>query len=47
MTEIVGVRNGIQQVGFQHGAERRLTFGLTEPFNIADRFCTRSLKNYG
>ena len=47
VTEIVRVCNGIAQVRFQHGTERRLTFGLTEPFNVADRFCTLSLKNYG
>ena len=47
VTEIVGIRNCVTLVRFQHGTERRLTFGLTEPFNIADRFCTLSLKNYG
>ena len=47
VTEIVGVLDGIVQVRFQHGAERWLPFGLAEPFNIADRFCTLSLKNYG
>ena len=47
VAEIVRVGNGIAQVRFQHGTERRLTFGLTEPFNVADRFCTLSLKNYG
>ena len=45
VTEIVRVGNGIAQVRFQHGAERRLTFGLTEPFNIADRFGGLSLHN--
>ena len=47
VAEIVCVRNGVAEVCFQHGAERRLSFGLTQPFNIADRFCTLSLKNYG
>ena len=47
VTEIVRGGNGIAQIRFQHGAERRLTFGLTEPFNITDCFCTLSLKNYG
>ena len=47
VTEIIRVGNRIAQVRFQHGTERRLTFGLTEPFNVADRFCTLSLKNYG
>ena len=36
VTEIVRVRNGVAQVRFQHGAERRLSFGLPQPFNIAD-----------
>jgi len=45
VTEIVRVGNGIAQVRFQHGTERRLTFGLTEPFNIADRFGGLSLHN--
>ena len=47
VAEIVRVGNRVAQVRFQHGAERRLTFGLAEPFNVADRFCTLSLKNYG
>ena len=47
VAEIVRVGNRIAQLRFQHGAERWLTFGLTEPFNIADRFCTLALKNYG
>ena len=47
VAEIVRVCNGIAQVRFQHGTERRLPFGLAEPFNVADRFCTLSLKNYG
>ena len=47
VAEIVRVGNRIAQIRFQHGAERWLTFGLTEPFNIADRFCTLALKNYG
>ena len=47
VTEIVRVGNGIAQVRFQHGAERRLPLGLPQPFNVADRFCTLSLKNYG
>ena len=34
VAEIVRVGNGIAQVRFQHGTERRLTFGLTEPFNM-------------
>ena len=46
VTEIVRVCNGVTQVRFQHGSERWLTFGLTEPFNITDCFCTLSLKNY-
>ena len=47
VTEIVGICNCVTQVRFQHGTERRLPFGLAEPFNVADRFCTLSLKNYG
>ena len=47
VTEIVRVRNGVAQVCFQHGAERRLPFGLTEPFNIADSLCALALKNDG
>ena len=45
VAKIVRVGNRIAQVRFQHGAERRLTFGLTEPFNIADRFGGLSLHN--
>ena len=45
VTEIVRICNGVTQVRFQHGTERRLTFGLTEPFNIADRFGGLSLHN--
>ena len=47
VAEIVRVCNRVAQIRFQHGAERRLTFGLAEPFNVADRFYTLSLKNYG
>ena len=45
VAKIVRVGNRIAQVRFQHGTERRLTFGLTEPFNIADRFGGLSLHN--
>ena len=47
MSEIVRVGNGVAQVRFQHGTERRLTFGLTEPFNIADRFGGLALHDDG
>ena len=47
VTEIVRVGNRIAQVRFQHGTERWLPFGLPQPFNVTDRFCTLSLKNYG
>ena len=47
VAEIVGIRNCVTQVRFQHGTERRLTFGLTEPFNIADSFGGLALHNDG
>ena len=43
VTEIVRVGNRIAQVRFQHGTERWLPFGLTEPFDVADGFCVLSL----
>ena len=46
VAEIVRVGNRIAQVRFEHRAERWLPFGLAEPFNVADRFCTLSLKNH-
>ena len=45
VAEIVRVGNRFAQVCFQHGTERRLTFGLTEPFNVADRFGGLALHN--
>ena len=47
VTEIVGICNCVTQVRFQHGTERRLTFGLPQPFNIADRFGWLALHNDG
>ena len=45
VTEIVRVRNRIAQVRFQHGAECRLAFLLTQPLRIADSFLFIAFQN--
>ena len=45
VTEIVGVLDGIVQVRFEHGAERRLALFLTQPLRIADSFLFIAFQN--
>ena len=45
VTEIVGILDGITQIRFQHGTERRLALFLTQPLRIADGFLFTVFQN--
>ena len=45
VTEIVGILDGIAQIRFQHGTERRLALFLTQPLRIADSFLFIAFQN--
>ena len=47
VAQVVGVLDGRPQVRLQHGAEGGLASGLTEPFNVADRFAGAALHDDG